>query len=612
MLHSTILSSLLALVLARSVGASAHLPSCPTTKADYDFVVVGAGAGGGPAAARLAENGFSVLLVDAGTVVDSVNTTIPFYFGRAVADPKLELNYTYNEYSPGAKFPRNDAWYPRARGVGGSTIHNALANHVGATRQDFDAIEKMFGDKTWSYDNLRNYFKKIEHSLTFNASNPDHGFDGWLKTSLNPAQILASPMFADTQLNDVVNTVSSLPPTFIPDLNSVSADAAEGVGLTSFTIDENHLRSSIYNRLEDLRSKNLHFALNTLATKIALCSGHNGRPRAYGVELARGAALAVAGNFHGKQRLVTELVTARYEVIVGAGVFQTPQLLMLSGIGDSKQLTKHGIDTVANLPGVGQNLQDHDEVAIVWRLKQNHTVFANCTVLYTPKDDPCLKFWIDSHHQNLYSFGGALLMLHTRSATRGARPRHHAVLVPGIHNALTTVLLKRQPSTRGSVELTGNHPQDPLHIEKRHFEAPGGEKDLAALRQGIKLARKIAAEPGIAEHIEMEVFGPDGAEDEDIENHILQNVYGHHACCTAAMGPDDDPNAVLDGDFRVRGVDGLRVVDISSWPNVPGWFVTTTTYMVKSLFVLQCYGALIICLEISEKAADVIMAEYAR
>ncbi|KAJ7144298.1 hypothetical protein C8R44DRAFT_565796, partial [Mycena epipterygia] len=173
----------------------------------YDYVVVGSGVGGGPLAARLAENGFTgarrtlelkysllVLVVDAGQDVLTVNTTIPLYFGRAVegllisaiwprvidrwpnVDPAIELNYTYNEYSPGAPFPRNGAWYPRARALGGSTIHNAMLNNIADTLEDFNNLATMFNDSTWSYNNMRNYFKLIEDDLSLNSSNPDHGF----------------------------------------------------------------------------------------------------------------------------------------------------------------------------------------------------------------------------------------------------------------------------------------------------------------------------------------------------------------------------------------------------------------------------------------------------
>ncbi|KAJ7067384.1 hypothetical protein C8F01DRAFT_1051871 [Mycena amicta] len=608
MMRSSTFLSLLSLLFNLPYAHS--LPSCPdASKANYDFIVVGAGVGGGPLAARLAENGFSVLLVDAGHDATTVNTTIPFYFGRAVEDSQLELNYTYDEYSLGAKFPRNDAWYPRARALGGSTVHNALINHIGATKQDFDGLANMFNDSTWSYENMRTYFTKIEHNLYVDPSDAEHGFDGWLKTSLNPTEVLANPMFADAQLLDIIGTLESFGP-LVPDLNSVASEAAAGVGVPSYTIDENHNRSSVHDRLVQARSTNsgtLHFALDTLATKIAMCE-RSGRPTAYGIEIARGAALAVASNFNGKKNLKTELVTARHEVIVSAGVFQSPQLLMLSGIGDREQLLQHGIETVVHLPGVGLNLQDHDEVAVIWELKQNHSLYNNCTVLYTPQEDSCLEYWIESDHENLYSFGAALFMLQTRSSPAMPDPDIMMYWAPAffkgffrgfsdqlaeIHNALSVVTLKAHPSSRGTVQLTGSHPQDPLRIEKHHFEAAGGQRDIASIREGIKLARALAEHPNISMHIEAEVFpGSQAQTDDEIDDHILQFVFGHHACCTNPIGADDDPNAVLDGDFKVRGVDNLRVVDISSWPNVPGWFVTTPTYMI------------------SEKAADIIIATY--
>ncbi|KAJ7340809.1 hypothetical protein DFH08DRAFT_1012999 [Mycena albidolilacea] len=565
------------------------LPACPpTSDADFDFVVVGAGVGGGPIAARLAESGFSVLVVDAGHDVVNVDTTIPFYFFRAVGDPQLELNYTYAEYSPGAKFPRDDSWYPRAQAIGGSTVHNALLNNIAVTGGDFDNLATMFNDSTWTYENMRSYFKRIEHNLDFNKSNPDHGFDGWLKTSLSLSSIPAKPEFADPQLQDIINTLATSGP-IVDDLNSVANDAAVGVGFPSYTIDENHNRSSIRDHLVRVQEQNhrkLHFALDTLATKALLCEGGSGgSPTAYGVEIAPGAALAVASNFNGKQSLKTKTITVRHEVIISAGVFQSPQLLMLSGIGDREQLSVNGIEPFVHLPGVGTNLQDHDEVSNIWTLKKNHTLFEGCTVLYTPEDDPCLKFWIDSDHQNLYSLGVASVMMMSRSSPDLPEPDIMIYWAPGnfpgffhgfqdelasTYNALAAIVLKAHPSTRGVVKLTGNHPQDPLQIEKP-----------------IKVARSIVEHPKITQHVEAQLFpGPD----EEIDDHILEHMFGHHACCTNPMGTDDDPNAVLDGNFKVRRVNNLRVVDISSWPNVPGWFVTTPTYMI------------------SEKAADVIIA----
>ncbi|KAJ7871752.1 alcohol oxidase [Mycena leptocephala] len=602
---------LLALIsLSIQILLATSLPACPdNSQSEFDFVVVGSGAGGGPVAARLAENGFSVLLVDAGHDVVNVNTTIPFYFGRAVDDPQLELNYTYDEYSPGAKFPRDDAWYPRARGLGGSTLHNAMINTIGATNGDFDNLAAMFNDSTWSSTNMRNYFKRIENNLYLDELDADHGFNGWLKTSLNPTSVLANPQFADAQLGDIVNTLAASGPS-IDDINSAANDAAVGVGIPTYTIDENHNRSSVRDRLvrvQEASQGKLQFAFDTLATKVLLCRTSSGEsPVAYGVEISPRAALAVAGNFNGKQNLETKTVTVRHEVIISAGVFQSPQLLMLSGIGDQNDLSQHGIEPIVHLPGVGINLQDHDEVSNIWTLKQNHTLFDGCTVLSDPEEDPCLEFWIESDHQNLYSFGIALFMTMSKSNPAIPEPDILVYWVPGyfpgfvrnvadgladIHNALTAIILKAHPSSRGVVRLTGSHPQDPLRIEKHHFEAAGGREDIVSIREAIKVVRSIVDHPNITQHVEVQAFpDPDVQTDEEIEDHILQHAFGHHACCTNAMGADDDPNAVLDGNFKVRGVENLRVVDMSSWSNVPGWFVTTPTYMI------------------SEKAADVIIA----
>ncbi|KAJ7683685.1 hypothetical protein B0H17DRAFT_1204983 [Mycena rosella] len=580
------------ILLSIHVLQTASLPTCPDrSHSDFDFVIVGSGVGGGPLAARLAENGFSVLVVDAGHDVVNINTTIPFYFGRAVEDPQLELNYTYAEFSPGAKFPRNDAWYPRARGLGGSAVHNGMVNNIADTERDFDNLAGMFNDPTWSYKNMRNYFKRIEHNLYLNESNLDHGFH-------------------DPQLLDIVNTLASSGGPIIDDINSAANDAATGLGTPSYATDEHHNRSSVHDHLVRVKESSygrLHFALDTLATKVVMCnSGHGGQPIVYGLEIAPGAALAVASNFEGKQDLKTEIITVRYEVIISAGVFQSPQLLMLSGIGDQDELVRNGIEPIVHLPGVGTNLQDHDEVANIWTLKQNHTVFDGCTILYTPDEDPCLKFWTESNHENLYSFGVALFMMMARSAPALPEPDIMIYWAPGffrgffhgfsdeladIHNAITAVVLKAHPSSRGVVRLTGSHPQDALRIEKHHFEASGGRQDIVAIREAIKVARSIVEHPNITMHVEAQVFpGDDVQTDEEIEDHILEHVFGHHACCTNPMGAGDDPNAVLDGDFKVRGVENLRVVDISSWPAVPGWFVTTPTYMI------------------SEKAADVIIA----
>ncbi|KAJ7684445.1 hypothetical protein DFH06DRAFT_1155672 [Mycena polygramma] len=588
--------------------ARAVLQACPDLSADgpdiFDFVVVGAGAGGGPLASRLAENGFSVFLVDAGNDVNTFNTTLPAYWPRATEDPTTELAYNIKEFSdPDSRI----AWYPRARALGGSTIHNAMINIIAGTKLDFDGIAEAFDDQTWSRNNMQEYFKKIEMNLYLLPTLltlEDHGFTGWLKTTLLPyLNLLHDLDVVDPQLLTIFASLTASPNPPILDLNSLASDGSVGINTPSFTVDNDHIRSSVYNRLTAVKNSttNLNVTLNTLATRVLLCQGSDGLPTAYGVEIAPGAALPVAGNFHGKQDLDVRRVMARHEVIVSAGVFQSPQLLMLSGIGNATELSALGIEVEKDLPGVGNNLQDHDEITITWKLVDDFKLLAGCTFLSDPAQDPCLQDWIKSDHMNVYGFDPVLDVIITKSNESLAVPDTFTYVAPAFFegifrgfsqqvadnpDALTAIVLKAHPSSRGFVRLTGSHPQDPLDIEKMHFEAEQGPTDMQALIEGIQRIRALVDNSLIAPFIVEEVSpGPDA----NLTQYIFDRVFGHHACCTNPIGEEDDPNAVLDNEFRVRGTDRLRVVDLSAWPNVPGYFVTTPTYMI------------------SEKAADGLM-----
>ncbi|KAL1686506.1 hypothetical protein GGG16DRAFT_117829 [Schizophyllum commune] len=579
-----------------AVSASAH-DACPSSvQADYDYVVIGSGAGGGPVAARLAEAGFTVLVIDVGHDVHNYNVTVPNYLGRAISDPQLELAYTLDEYPEDFPYTQNDVWYPRARGLGGCTVHNAVVNFVGNIRQDFANLEKLFGD-SWSLENIWEYFKLIERN-SYILNSTEHGYSGWLGTNGLDQTVLST--YADAQLDNITTGLLAAASPLIPDINSLSENLATGVGINSNTIDENNVRSSVYNRLKEVQAAHpdrLHFAFDTLATKVVLCqAGNSSQPRAIGVEVARGAGLPVQSDFDRKEDLKTETIFAKREVIVAAGVFQTPQLLLLSGIGDESQLSEFGIETVVHSPGVGNNLQDRDEVSTSWLLKDNYTLFNGCSYGSDPATDPCLSEYTATH-ENLYGLGFIALQMPYKSDESledpdmdlywgftyfpGFKPGV-SELITGTHNGLTAIALRSHPSSRGTVTLTGSHPQDKLRIFKNRFQAEGGQTDVATLRDAVKRARSIVENsPYIAPFVEKEIFpGANYTTDEDVERHVYEQVFGHHACCTAKLGADDDEYAVLDGDFKVRGTAGLRVVDLSAWPNVPGWFPTTPMYMI--------------------------------
>ncbi|KAJ7063663.1 hypothetical protein C8F01DRAFT_1082062 [Mycena amicta] len=640
-------ASALFVLLISFVHAAAVLQACPdlsqTPVQDvFDFVVVGAGAGGGPLAARLAESGYSVFLVDAGSNVTGFNSTLPAYWPRATEDLATSLGYNVTEFStPDSRV----AWYPRAGALGGSTasgfrrrawsrleltqIHNAMINTIAGTRRDFDTLASTFNDSSWSRNNMQNYFKTIERNeyLLPILNGADHGFNGWLATTLLPyLNLLHNLDILDPQLLSIVSSLELLSgqPPILADLNDLASDGAAGITSPSFTIDTNHIRSSVYNRLNAVKAArdNLNITLNTLTTKVLMCNGSDGFPTAYGIEIAPGAALPVSAQFHGKQTLAVRRVMARQEVILSAGVFQSPQLL--SGIGNSTQLSEFGIETLVDLPGVGSNLQDHDEIAIAWKMKNDFKILQGCKFLSDPALDPCLQDWITSNHNNVYSFNPVLNSILAKSNDSLPVPDTFTYIAPAyfegiVHgmsqkvvdnpNGFSGIVLLTHPSSRGYVHLTGSHPQDPLEIGKRRFEEAGGARDMQALVLGLERMRALVNDsPGIASFVEEQAFP---TTDVPLTEHIIEHVFGHHACCTNAMGPDTDPNAVLDGDLRVYKTRRLRVVDLSSWMNVPGYFVTTPMYMVGfcPFQVIVLLPADLSLVQMSEKAADSLITD---
>ncbi|KAG8714560.1 hypothetical protein FRC09_017494 [Ceratobasidium sp. 395] len=600
---------------ATIVGTStATLAACPSPgSAEYDYIVVGAGAGGGPLAARLAINGYKVLLMDAGHDVDNFNTTVPAYLARVTEDPELALDYYVQHYPPGQ--PEVKKWYPRAAAIGGCTAHNALI-HLRPHDYDLNTWAARFKDPSWSANNMRKYLTDLiernQYIPRAIGSALSYGYKGWLWTDYAPLQLLLSPKWLDLQFIDLLtNIVTAVSPVGFTDYNNNLSDGVEGGAAIIITKDLAHNRSSVRNHLLDTRKSlpdRLQFATDTLATKVLTCADSSGKPRAYGVEAASGnALLPVAKRFTGKRSLERKQYLAKYEVVVSAGTFQTPQLLMLSGIGDSNQLAKYNIPTVANLPGVGANLQDRIEMTLVWKLQKNHTVLNGCR-WGDDFSDPCLKEWAEQGHLDAYSSGPAVWAHAYKSspslpyldvwsmwgpgAFKGYYPGYSLEVSQNIGNSFNNVILKAHTSSKGWVRLTGSDPQDVLDINKNQFQTAEDLKDLEILKDAVKKSRDLwASRLGLNGHSVEEVWpGAAVQTDDQLRAFLREYAWGHHVCCTAKMGTDDDANAVLNKDFQVRGVSGLRVVDASVFPEIPGMFVTTPIY------------------QISEKAADVMIA----
>ncbi|KAJ7280596.1 hypothetical protein C8J57DRAFT_1464109 [Mycena rebaudengoi] len=513
------------------------LEECPSTDSSiYDYIVVGSGAGGGPVAARLAENGFSVLVIETGVDQrNNMNTTLFSLSWNAFEDPTIDLNYTISEYPPDFPIQRDNLWYPRASAIGGCTIHNAMQNNIGGLRQIFDNIAQMFTDSTWSRDNMQSFYALLEHNLYLTPPNPDHGFDGWLNTTRAPVNFSST----DPQWKAIGTTVIGASGPVIEDPNSHHPLPHFSRSLTSWTADNNLIhRSSIRDRLDQVAANSadkLTLMTDTLATKILLCKSAKDVV-AYGVSVAPGAKLPIAQGFTGKQKLKEKRIIAKREVI-------------LSGIGDSAQLAQFGIPSVVHLPGVGSNLQDNDEVPALWELRQNFTDTVSFGDVFSTSAHST------SLEPDIYTY---FVPRQWTGFVHGL-----SVIIADTPNFFSIVNLKALTSSKGYVRLTGSHPQDRLDINKLRFQAPGGQRDIAALREGVKRWREVMNTPKVRKFVEKEVLpGVNVTSDEDLDNYVMEKVFGE--------------------------------IHLGSWPEIPGYVPTSPTYVI------------------AEKAAQVILRDAKR
>jgi choline dehydrogenase-like flavoprotein len=293
---------------------------------------------------------------------------------------------------------------------------------------------------------------------------------------------------------------------------------------------------------------------------------------------------------------------ASREVILAGGAFNTPQLLMLSGIGPRDVLDDNEIPVRVELPGVGRNLQDRYEVAVVNRMRDDWELFKDVKF---DTSDRQYQEW-SNKREGIYATNGAVLTMFNRSRHADSLPDlfcmallaqfkgyfpGYSALFPKSLNYLTWVILKAHTRNRkGCVTLVSRDPRDTPRINFHYFEE-GGEEDLDAVVEGIQFVRGLTARLQQDDLIVTEeVPGADCQSTGDLKTFIRNNAWGHHASCTCAIGPREQ-NGVLDTNFRVHGTRGLRVVDASVFPRIPGFFIVSSVYMI------------------GEKAADVILAD---
>jgi choline dehydrogenase len=615
--------------------------------ADCEYIVVGSGAGGGTVAARLAEAGRSVVLLEAGgdprklsggdPVQPQLNRLprdydVPAFHGFAseneamkwdffvrhyADDDQQQLDPKYFEEFQGKRV--NGVLYPRAGTLGGCTAHNAMIL-VSPNNSDWNYIAELTGDSSWRAEHMWRYFERIENChyrpllrwLAKIGVNPTrHGWKGWLPTEKAiPMAALRSRKLRDVLLESVLlsffdsNQEAKRLGWFVEglldpnDWRLVKQDAF-GTRFAPLTT-RNHARFGTREHLLETRRQhpNLRLELNALATRVLLDDNN----RALGVEYLHGERLYRAHSRPSPGAGERRSIYASKEVIVAGGAFNSPQLLMLSGIGPSAVLEGFGIPVRVDLPGVGSNLQDRYEIGVVNRMNfPAWHVYKNAKF---STDDPQYRQW-RSCRAGVYATNGSVLTVIRHSPVadgppdlfcmallakfEGYYPGYSQALVKD-QNYLTWVVLKGHTRNRaGKVTLRSADPRDMPYVNFRYFEE-GADEDLRAVVDGIRFVRKLTAVLEQQELIAEEVLpGKARDSDEDLQTFVRNNAWGHHASCTCAIGPREN-NGVLGSDFRVHGTEGLRVVDASVFPRIPGFFIVSAIYMI------------------AEKAAEVILA----
>ena len=598
--------------------------------ADPDYIVVGSGAGGGTVAARLAESGYSVLVLEAGgdpRASDPADYDVPAFHPFATENAGMRWDFFVRHYNDPVQkrcdpkfLPEHDGvWYPRAGTLGGCTAHNAMIL-IAPSNSDWDQIADLTGDPSWRSPAMWKYFQRIENCRyrrserfwqTFGIDPSRHGWSGWLATEkAAPREAIADAQIRRLIAQSVSNalkefgapSLTELDDLFDPnDWRTVERDEI-GARYTPLTTD-NHQRVGPRERLlsvADQHRDRLRIELDALATRVVF----DDRNRAIGVEYQKGKRLYAAHPGASTAAAETRLARARREVILSGGAFNTPQLLMLSGIGDPDVLGRYGIRTRVPLPGVGQNLQDRYEVPVVNRMVRPWEMLENAT--FSTKDRQ-YRAWANGR-KGVYISNGALLSVVQRSSVgkpvpdlfcyallaefRGYKPGYSEV-VRTRHDCLTWIVLKGHTNNRGgSVTITSPDPRERPAIDFRYFEegTDTAGDDLQAVVDGIRLVRRMTAGMRPRLIAEEELPGDHVTSCSDLKQFVRDHAWGHHASCTCAIGPEGS-GGVLTSDFKVHRTEGLRVVDASVFPRVPGLFIVSAIYMI------------------GEKAADAIIAD---
>jgi choline dehydrogenase-like flavoprotein len=528
--------------------------------AEFDYVIVGAGSAGCVLANRLSANGkHSVLLLEAGPKDSNIWIHVPLGYGKLFKEKSVNWMYQ-TEPEPGLH--GRQVFQPRGKVLGGSSSINGLL-YVRGQHEDYDRWRQR-GNVGWGYDDVLPYFKRAENQCR--GEDDYHGTGGPLTVS-------------DWRHEDPLSEafVKAAVETGIPFNADFNGKTQEGAGFFQTTTKRGRRASSAYSYLRPAMGRgNMHVETSALAQRILF----EGR-RTKAVEYRQNGNLRTA--------------RARKEVLVSSGAYNSPQLLQLSGVGPADVLKSHGINVVLDAAGVGNDLQDHLQVRLVTRCTQKITLN---DVLNHPLRRTMAGVRYAFARSGPLTIAAGTSGAFFKTNPRLASPDIQIHFIPfstdkmgeNLHpfSGFTASVCQLRPESRGSLKIRSADPSAPPEIRINYLAT---ETDRTAFIDGIRILRKILAAPALKPYTVEEVYpGSKVSSDEDVLDYCRKTgstVY--HPTSTCRMG--SDPLAVVDQRLRVRGIEGLRVVDASVMPDLMSGNTNAPTIMI------------------AEKASDMILED---